>query len=98
MRLATALIISVGALYLYGQVSDPSQVRIGTADPAADKVTGPAPSGEPIVVAQRMIRDSFERSACPSVSTAQRSLDDGSIRARCSNGEIWNRMLTGGSL
>lgn len=47
---------------------------------------GPAPAGQAANVAQTIIRDNFEKSACPAVSVAQR-YPDGSIVAVCSNDE-----------
>ena len=49
----------------------------------------PAPEGNAVAVAQAVIRDNFERSDCPSVTTAQRIGVDGSIKAACSNGETF---------
>ena len=50
--------------------------------------TGPAPAGNPFVVALKLIRDNFEKSDCPSVTKAKR-IGDGSIKASCSNGETF---------
>lgn len=49
---------------------------------------GAAPAGEPVAVAQRIIRTNFDRTICPRVTRAQR-LEGGSIRATCSNGETF---------
>ncbi len=49
---------------------------------------GPAPSGDPPVVAQRVILDNFEKSDCPLVIKASR-VGDGSIKAFCTNGESY---------
>ena len=49
---------------------------------------GPAPSGEPTVVAQRIIRQNFPEAVCPLVVAASR-LGDGSIRAICNNRETF---------
>jgi len=47
-----------------------------------------APAGNPVTVAQRIIRANFDRSVCPRVTRAER-LQGGSIRATCSNGETF---------
>jgi endonuclease YncB( thermonuclease family) len=66
-----------------------------TAKPAPDRriSVGPAPAGEPVVVAQWVIHDIFEKSDCPHVVSAAR-VDDGSITATCNNGQtfrvFWN--------
>lgn len=49
---------------------------------------GSAPKGEATMVAQKIILDNFEKNDCPLVVKANR-LGDGSIRATCSNGEIF---------
>lgn len=54
----------------------------------AQIAVGPAPSGEPTVVAQTVIQQNFPRAVCRLVIQALR-LGDGSIRARCSNGEVF---------
>ncbi len=46
----------------------------------------PAPAGEPTMVAQRII--TYNEHPCPLVVSATR-LGDGSIRARCNNGEVY---------
>lgn len=48
--------------------------------------TSPAPDGKPVEIAQRVIWDNFEKSDCPKVTSAKR-VQDGSITAKCSNGE-----------
>jgi hypothetical protein len=57
----------------------------------AQKMTGPAPNGDPPVVAQRIILEKFKPEDCPFVAKAAR-FGDGSIAARCSNGE-WFHVL-----
>lgn len=47
-----------------------------------------APAGNPVTVAQRIIRANFDQSICPRVTHAER-LEGGSIRATCSNGETF---------
>lgn len=60
---------------------------IFSADAATAQVSlGPAPAGQAANVAQAIIHDNFEKSACPKVSIAQR-YPDGSIIAVCSNDE-----------
>ena len=49
---------------------------------------GPAPPGEPTVVAQKIIVENFDPPDCPLVILALR-LGDGSIRATCNNGESY---------
>ena len=49
---------------------------------------GPAPEGEVVVVAQKIIRENFDSSDCPLVTIAQR-YGDGSIKAFCTNGETY---------
>ena len=49
---------------------------------------GPAPDGEPIIVAQKIISDNFDPSICPLVVRAAR-LGDGSINAICDNLETF---------
>jgi hypothetical protein len=49
---------------------------------------GPAPDGEPTVIAQKIIRRNFAEDVCSLVVEAHR-LGDGSIRAKCNNGEIF---------
>jgi hypothetical protein len=52
---------------------------------AQAQMTGPAPDGDPPIVAERIIqKQGFED--CPFVARAWR-FGDGSIAARCSNGE-----------
>jgi tetratricopeptide (TPR) repeat protein len=48
----------------------------------------PAPDGDPKVVAAAVISLTFDPPYCPSVARASR-LDDGSIKAACSNGQIF---------
>jgi Flp pilus assembly protein TadD len=55
---------------------------------AAQLSVEPAPEGDPKVVAAAVISQTFDTSYCPSVARARR-LDDGSIKAACSNGEIF---------
>jgi hypothetical protein len=50
--------------------------------------TGPAPDGEPAVVAQQVILDNFDKADCPLVTDAKR-LGDGSIKTACNNGETY---------
>ena len=57
-----------------------------TATRAQTTVIGPAPSGDPVKVAGKMISDAEH--PCPALRSAVR-LDDGSIRAVCSNGETY---------
>jgi hypothetical protein len=47
---------------------------------------GPAPQGNAVVVAQRVIQDNFDEATCPLVTKANR-LGDGSISAVCNTGE-----------
>ncbi len=56
---------------------------------------GAAPAGNPVAVAQRIIRANFDRSVCPRVTRAER-LQGGSIRATCSNGETFRAFEIGG--
>jgi tetratricopeptide (TPR) repeat protein len=55
---------------------------------AAQLSVEPAPDGDPKVVAATVISLTFDPPYCPSVARASR-LDDGSIKAACSNGEIF---------
>jgi tetratricopeptide (TPR) repeat protein len=55
---------------------------------AAHLSVEPAPDGDPKVVAAAVISLTFDPPYCPSVVRASR-LDDGSIKAACSNGEIF---------
>ena len=59
----------------------------------------PLPAGEPTVVAQKIILESFEFEDCPVVVEALR-LGDQSIRARCSNNEVFRvfRMMNYGGI
>jgi hypothetical protein len=52
----------------------------------AASLFGPAPSGEPVGVARKVIEANFEKNDCPRVASAQR-LEDGSVTAECSNSE-----------
>src|SRR5229473_2411123 len=64
-----------------------SQLVLVLAVPAVGQVVfGPAPSGDPIRVAGKMISDAEH--PCPTLRSAVR-LSDGSIRAVCSNGETY---------
>ncbi len=54
----------------------------------AEPVFSAAPAGDPVAVAQRIIRANFDRTACPRVTRAER-LEGGSIRATCANGETF---------
>lgn len=56
--------------------------------PAWAQQSGPAPSGNPAVVAQRIIHANFDNKDCPLVTKADR-LGDGSIKAVCNNGETF---------
>ncbi len=56
---------------------------------------GAAPAGNPVTVAQRIIRANFDQSVCPRVTHAER-LEGGSIRATCSNGETFRAFEIGG--
>ena len=47
---------------------------------------GPAPDGDPAVVAQKVISANFDQNVCSLVVGAKR-FGDGSIRATCNNGE-----------
>ena len=58
--------------------------------------TGPAPNGEAAVVAQTIILANFDKPDCPLVIEAAR-VGDGSIVARCSNGEKF-RVFSVGSV
>ncbi|CAN0393044.1 unnamed protein product [Phaeothamnion confervicola] len=49
---------------------------------------GPAPDGEPVIIAQKIILDNFEKKDCPLVIRAVR-FGDGSIKAFCSNKETF---------
>lgn len=49
---------------------------------------GPAPDGEPVAVAQRIIQTNFGRAVCPRVAAARR-LPDRTIHATCSNRETF---------
>jgi Flp pilus assembly protein TadD len=55
---------------------------------AAQLSVEPAPDGDPKVVAAAVILLNFDPAYCPRVAQARR-LDDGSIKAACSNGEIF---------
>jgi tetratricopeptide (TPR) repeat protein len=59
-----------------------------TALPALAQFFGPAPDGDPKVVARSVISLDFDPPDCPSVARAAR-LEDGSIIAACSNGETF---------
>ena len=59
-------------------------------DADADATAGPAPAGEPIVVAANALADSVE--PCPKVVRARR-LQDGSIKAYCNNAEDYRVLM-----
>jgi hypothetical protein len=48
--------------------------------------TSPAPEGDPMKVAQKVIWDNFDKADCPKIVEAER-VHDGSIAAKCSNKE-----------
>jgi hypothetical protein len=56
--------------------------------PATGQTVGPAPWGDPATVAYRIILINFDHVDCPQVVQAAR-IADGSIRAMCSNQEIF---------
>ncbi len=56
--------------------------------PAYALETAPAPKGDPITVATKVISDNFEKTDCPAVRKAER-IEDGSIKAECGNGETF---------
>jgi hypothetical protein len=59
----------------------------------AQAVMGPAPSGDPMRVAGHMI--AAAQHPCPRLTAASR-LGDGSIRATCSNGEVYRLATVNG--
>jgi hypothetical protein len=59
---------------------------VGTGLFPAHAQTGPAPDGDPVVVAEQIILKRFGPGICPFVTGATK-LDDGSINALCQNGE-----------
>lgn len=61
----------------------------------AQPVIGPAPNGEPTVVAQKIILENFDPPDCPLVVSAVR-LGDGSIKALCTNGETYRVFTVSG--
>lgn len=67
-------------------VTTASLLCLGTALGAA--TLGSAPEGDPVKVAAKVIHKNFDRAACPKVVLATR-LDDGGLRAQCSNGELF---------
>ena len=82
MMLGLLVVVSVSC-----STSPPSAADNG---PRPSATPTPAPEGnDALAVAQAVIRDNFERSDCPSVTTAQRVGVDGSIKAACSNGETF---------
>jgi hypothetical protein len=66
--------------------SVPPKVAVPTV--VAQVGIGPAPDGEPTVVAQRIISENFDPPDCPLVIRAFR-LGDGSIKSFCNNGESY---------
>ena len=62
-----------------------SVVLAGSALEASAQGTIAAPSGEPAVVAQRVIHENFDKVHCPSVVKAIR-VGGGTIKAFCNNG------------
>ena len=64
----------------------PLILAIFLASSALAQTIGPAPAGEPSVVAQKVIQKDFETSVC-SLVVESRRLGDGSIMALCNNGE-----------
>ena len=81
MLLGLFVVVSVSC-----STSPPSAADNG---PRPSATPTPAHEGNAVAVAQAVIRDNFERSDCPSVTTAQRVGVDGSIKAACSNGETF---------
>jgi hypothetical protein len=75
-RLVGLLLVVVTALYVS---MPPTLAQVGI---------GPAPDGEPTVVAQGIIRENFDPPDCPLVTRAFR-LGDGSIKSFCNNGESY---------
>jgi hypothetical protein len=57
-------------------------------DVSIQELLGPAPDGDPAIVAQKSIRDNFDEKDCPLVIKAMR-YGDGSISALCNNKETY---------
>jgi hypothetical protein len=65
-------------------------LSVSTSALGADSIAfGPAPEGDPKAVALKIIRANFDPPDCPKVSKAVRLSEDKSIRATCSNGEVF---------
>ena len=65
-----------------------ASVIIATPVLATEISIGPAPDGDPALVAQQIILENFDPPDCPQITGATR-LADGSIKALCSNGETF---------
>ena len=87
MRIAPRYCWLIGVLVI--QLGGSSLVALLiAANSGAAQVIGPAPDGEPTVIAQKIIMENFDPPDCPLVIRAFR-LGDASIKALCNNGESY---------